>query len=67
MKFKKNSVIPYTGKFKKNYATSQLNQEFYYKNGKVEGVAKGYYDTGKLRKEENYKDGELLKTENKKD
>ncbi len=57
IKFEKNSTTPYTGKFKKNYATGKLEQEVNYKNGKREGLLKGYHTTGKLEQEENYKNG----------
>ncbi len=43
---------------KEFYPDGKLKSETYYKNGKLEGIAKIYDENGQLLDEENYKNGE---------
>ena len=56
--YKKCEGIPYTGEVKIFYKNSRkLTEEFNVKDGKIKGVAKGYYYNGQVAYEQNYKNG----------
>jgi antitoxin component YwqK of YwqJK toxin-antitoxin module len=42
------------------YKSRQLWMEMNYKNGKREGISKGYYESGEYRYKDTYKDGKKI-------
>ena len=50
---------PFTGEIFKNYKNGQVSEEYNYKDGKQDGLYKGYYENGQLSYKANYKDGKL--------
>ena len=58
--FKIGEEKPFTGKLITRNKKDKIHFESTYKDGKKEGVSKGYYENGNLNWEENYKDGNLV-------
>ena len=56
----KGSDTPYTGKFYELYPSGKRNWEGSQKDGKPDGLHKGWHENGQIRREENYKDGERV-------